>query len=191
MVSSLIPNLKRKLRLNNSMDALVELIKIIVPACIVLYAAYLLVRSFIAREIDLKKLEIRARSIETTLPLRLQAYERMALFLERISPNNLLLRLAIPGLPAKEFQQILLNEIRDEYNHNVSQQIFMSDVVWELVKSAKEDLILTINESVSEIGVEATSLDLSKRIMEKTLNKQADSIAHAMSALKSEIHQTF
>jgi hypothetical protein len=189
--SRLIPNLKRKLRLNNSMDAFIELIKIIVPASIVLYAAYLLVRSFIAREIDLKKLEIRGRSIETTLPLRLQAYERMALFLERISPNNLLLRLAVPGLPAKEFQQILLNEIRDEYNHNVSQQIFMSEVVWDLVRNAKEDLIMTINDAITDVSAEGTTIDLSKRIMERVMNKSVDPIALAMSELKKEIQQAF
>lgn len=173
------------------MDALVELIKIIVPASIVLYAAYLLVRSFIAREIDLKKLEIRSRSIETTLPLRLQAYERMALFLERISPNNLLLRLAVPGLPAKEFQQILLNEIRDEYNHNVSQQIFMSEVVWDLVRNAKEDLIMTINDAITDVPSEGTTIDLSKRIMERVMTKSVDPIALAMSELKKEIQQAF
>lgn len=173
------------------MDAFVELIKILVPALIVLYAAYLLVRSFIAREIDMKRLEVRGRSIETTLPLRLQAYERIALFLERITPNNLLIRLSIPGLPAKEFQQVLLNEIRSEYNHNVSQQIFMSEGVWELVKSAKEDLIMTINESISELDDQATSLDLSKKIVEKSMGKPEDSIAHALSELKREIQQAF
>src|SRR4051812_20375809 len=67
----------------NSMDALIEFGKLLIPASVVLYAAYLLVRSFIQKEIDLKKLEIRGRSIETVLPSRLQAYERMALFLER------------------------------------------------------------------------------------------------------------
>jgi hypothetical protein len=173
------------------MDALVELIKILVPASIVLYAAYLLVRSFIAREIDMKRIEVRARSIETTLPIRLQAFERIALFLERISPNNLLVRLNAPGMPAREFQHHLLNEIRNEYNHNVSQQIFMSEGVWDLVKNAKEDLILSINESVSELDEQATTIDLSKKIFEKAINKPIDPIAHALSELKKEIQQTF
>jgi len=173
------------------MDALVELIKILVPASIVLYAAYLLVRSFIMREIDMKRMEVRGRSIEITLPLRLQAYERITLFLERISPNNLLVRLNAPGMPAREFQHLLLNEIRNEYNHNVSQQIFMSGDIWDLVKNAKEDLILSINESVSELDEQAMTIDLSKKIFEKAINKQVDPIAHALSELKKEIQQTF
>jgi hypothetical protein len=173
------------------MEAFVELIKITVPALIVLYAAYLLVRAFIARETDLKRLEIRSRSLETTLPIRLQAYERMALFLERITPDNLLLRVALPGLPAREFQQLLLSEIRNEYNHNVSQQIFMSEVVWDLVRNAKEDLILTINDSITELAPEAVAIDLSKKIMERVINKPVDPIAHALTELKREIQQTF
>ena len=63
------------------MDALIELIKVLVPASVVLYAAYLLVRTFIHKEIELRKLEVRSRAIETVLPNRLQAYERMVLFL--------------------------------------------------------------------------------------------------------------
>ena len=173
------------------MDALIEFIKILVPASVVLYAAYLLVRSFIQRDIDLKKLEVRGRSIETVLPNRLQAYERMALFLERISPQNLLVRLTAPGMTAREFHQLLLNEIRNEYNHNASQQVYMSEDVWSLIKSAKEDLIVSINDASSEMGAESTSLDLSKKIFEKSITKSVEPIAHALSELKKEIQQTF
>jgi len=173
------------------MDALIEFIKILVPASIVLYAAYLLVRSFIQRETDLKKLEIRGRSIETVLPTRLQAYERMTLFLERISPQNLLVRLTASGMAAREFHQLLLAEIRNEYNHNASQQVYMSEEVWSLIKSAKEDLIMVINEAAGEMTPEGTSLDLSKRIFEKSINKTVDPIAHALTELKKEIQQTF
>src|SRR5690606_6021575 len=126
------------------MDALIEFGKILIPASVVLYAAYLLVRSFIQKEIEMKKLEIRGKSIETVLPSRLQAYERMTLFLERISPQNLLIRLSGPGMTAREFHQLLLSEIRTEYNHNASQQVYMSQEVWDLIINAKEDLIVSI-----------------------------------------------
>ena len=89
------------------MNALLEFGKLLIPAAIVLYAVYLMVRSFIQREIDLKKLEVRGRSIETILPARLQAYERMVLFLERISPQNLLIRLNNPGLSARFSKNIV------------------------------------------------------------------------------------
>ena len=173
------------------MDALVEFIKILVPASVVLYGAYLLVRMFIQKEVDLKKLEVRGKSIETVLPNRLQAYERMALFLERISPQNLLVRLNASGMTSKEFHQLLLSEIRSEYNHNVAQQVYMSENIWNLIKNAKEDLIVSINDASIEMKMDSTSLDLSRKIFEKSISKSVDPIAHALSELKKEIQQTF
>ncbi len=173
------------------MDALVELIKVLVPASVVLYAAYLLVRTFIQKEIELRKLEVRSRAIETVLPNRLQAYERMVLFLERMAPQNLLVRLNSSSMPSREFHQLLLSEIRNEYNHNVSQQVYIGQEVWELIKNAKEDLIVSINDAASEMNMESTSLDLSKKIFEKSINKQVDPLGHALIELKKEIQQTF
>jgi hypothetical protein len=173
------------------MEVLIEFGKFLIPSGIVLYVTYLLVRSFIQKEIDLKTLEVRGRSIETVLPNRLQAYERMALFLERMSPQNLLVRLNTSAMPAREFHQLLLAEIRSEYNHNVSQQIYMTEALWSLIKNAKEDLTVTINESANEMPQEAISLDLAKKIFEKSINKTIDPIAHALTELKKEIQSTF
>ena len=173
------------------MEVLIEYGKILLPSAIVLYAMYLMVRSFIIKEIEVKKLEIRTRSIETILPNRLQAYERMCLFLERISPPNLLLRLNNPGYSARDFHKMLLDEIRNEYNHNVAQQIYMSEDVWNMIKNAKEDLVILINEASSGMTPEATSLDLARKIFELALEKKVEPIGHALSELKKEIQQTF
>jgi hypothetical protein len=173
------------------MEALIEFGKILIPAALVLYAVYLMVRSFIIKEIELKKLEIRTRSIETILPARLQAYERMTLFLERIAPQNLLIRLNNPGFTARDFQRVLLDEIRSEYNHNVSQQVYMSEEVWNQVRNAKEDLVMVINDAASTVAAEATSIELSKKIFELIMAKQVDLIGLALSELRKEIQQTF
>lgn len=173
------------------MNIVIELIKVIVPASVVLYAVYLVVRSFIQREIELKKLEVRGRSIETILPSRLQAYERMTLFLERISPQNLLIRLANPAFSAKDLQKVLLDEIRNEYNHNASQQVYMSEEVWSQIRNAKEDLIILINEASSRMMPDAKSIDLSKKIFEMAMEKKVDLIALALTELKKEIQQIF
>ena len=173
------------------MESLIEFGKILIPASLVLYAVYLTVRSFIVKEIELKKLEVRSRSIETILPARLQAYERITLFLERISPQNLLIRLNNPAFTSRDFQKVLLDEIRSEYNHNVSQQVYMSEEVWNLVRNAKEDLIIMINESAGEIAPDTACIELSKKIFEMVMNKKQDPIGHALSELKKEIQQTF
>ena len=173
------------------MDAFLEIIKIALPAALVLYAMYLVVKSFIAKEIEKIRLEVRGRSIETVLPNRLQAYERMALFLERMHPQNLMVRLNQVGLSAREFQEILLIEIRNEYNHNVSQQVYMSDEAWNLIVTAKEDLILTINDAISKCEDDSSSTDLSRLIIEGVAGKSVDPITEALKYLKDEIRQTF
>jgi hypothetical protein len=173
------------------MDVLLNLLMILVPASVVLYAVYLMVRSFIIKEIELKKLEVRSRSMETVLPIRLQAYERMTLFLERTSPQNLLVRINQPGLNAREFHKLLLEEVRNEYNHNVSQQIYIGEEVWSLIKNAKEDLILEINEASQSVHPEASSIELAKKIFEVALNKKVDPVGLALSELKKEIQRTF
>jgi len=172
------------------MEQVLEFAKIIVPAGLVLYAMYLTMKSFLNKELEKKMLEIRAKSIETVLPSRLQAYERMCLFLERISPSSLILRLNIGKFTAVEFQHILHNEIREEYNHNVSQQVYMSIEVWDLIKGAKEELVTIINESALKMNEGATSIDLSKEILE-TVHSRTDSIANALIEVKNEISQVF
>jgi predicted AlkP superfamily phosphohydrolase/phosphomutase len=86
---------------------------------------------------------------------------------------------------------VLLDEIRNEYNHNVSQQVYMSEQVWNQVKNAKEDLVILINEASSRVTMESTSLDLSKKIFEMAMDKKVDPIGHALSELKKEIQQIF
>lgn len=173
------------------MEAVIELAKLIIPAALVLYAMYLTVRVFVNKELDKQRLEIRGRSIETILPNRIHAYERVCLFLERITPNSLLIRVNNGQYTARELQQILLNEIREEYNHNVSQQVYMSEEAWEQVKNAKEDLITAINEASGQLPPDATGRDLSKRIFEIYISRETDPVNHALRVVKDEIRQIF
>jgi hypothetical protein len=173
------------------MDVLIEFTKILLPAALVLYAMYLGVRTMIGRELSQQQLDVRQKSIEITLPVRMQAYERICLFLERITPSNLIVRVNDPALSAPAFQQLLLQEIRDEYNHNVSQQVYMSTEVWEMVKTAKEDLILDINTAAEGLNEESGSVDLAKRIFEHLMNKNIDPIDHALKSVKAEIARSF
>lgn len=173
------------------MDVILEYGKILIPAALVLYAMYLTVKSFLNKEIEKAALEVRGRSIETVLPNRLQAYERMCLFLERISPESLVARLSNGDYTAKEFQYILLNEIREEYNHNVSQQVYMSEKVWDLIKNAKEDLIASINSVSSSLEKDVKHTELSKKLIEETVSKETNLISLALSEAKKEIQQTF
>ncbi|MEO1050838.1 MAG: hypothetical protein AAFX87_09430 [Bacteroidota bacterium] len=173
------------------MEILIEFGKLLIPAGLVLYAMYLTVKSFLNKELDKIKFEVHGKNVNTVLPIRLQAYERICLFLERISPNNLIVRLNDAKYSAPEFQQLLLREIREEYNHNVSQQVYMSSEVWELVQNAKEDLIVTINNAAAGLSAEATSIDLARQIFEGMMQKEVDPVALALLEVKNEIRQSF
>src|SRR5690349_12650340 len=115
---------------------ILELLKIIVPTLIVAVGMYYLTTSYINRDYRHKLLELRMNNVKTTLPARLQAYERIILFLERITPSNMLIRLSGASMTAQEYHRLLLVEIRSEFEHNVTQQMYMSEQAWEQVKKA-------------------------------------------------------
>jgi hypothetical protein len=174
-----------------NLTTLKEFVYILLPASIVLYAMYLTVKAFLDKETEQRILDIKARNTEAVLPIRLQAYERMCLFLERIAPNNLLLRLNEPALSAREFQQLLLSEIRQEYNHNLSQQVYMSDQAWGAIKSAMEEIIMLINTSSANLPSDAVALDLARSVFDTIINQERDPTGTALKIVKDEIRQNF
>lgn len=169
------------------MEIISDLIKILLPASLVLLGIYLTVESVLKKQFEKNVLEIRSKNTEIILPVRLQAYERMALFLERISPHNLIIRINQPNMTAGEMQAIMLHEIREELNHNLSQQIYMTEVVWTLIRNATEDITSTINTCAQQIESDRPSIELARKIFEVQMNKEGDLIQKAMSELKSEI----
>ncbi len=171
------------------METFIELLKILGPALIVLYAVYLMVRSFLSSRLDEVRTATYQKNQETILPVRLQAYERITLLLERVSPNNLITRLNNPDFTAREFQQVLVSEIRQEFNHNLAQQIYLSEEAWAYVSGAVEDLITTINEAGRGLDDDAKSLDLAKAVFESSIEK--DSVQNAILYVKREIREVF
>ena len=89
------------------MDTLLEFAKLLIPAGAVLYGMYLVVKSFVQKELDKAEIEVKSNNAEVILPLRLQAYERISLFLERISPNNLVIRIRDNSFSAGQFHHAL------------------------------------------------------------------------------------
>lgn len=173
------------------MELVADLVKIILPAGLVLWAMYLTVSSFIKKDVVEKELAIKAETTKMLLPIRLQAYERMALFLERISPNNLLTRLNGQTPNVVSFQQLMLSEIREEFSHNLSQQVYMSDEAWTVVKNAMNETVALINLSARELAPELPAFELSKRIFEVIMEKNINPSDEALSIIKKEIRENF
>lgn len=173
------------------MDALIDFGKILLPAGTVLYAMFLVVKSFLTKELEKKLIDIKIKNTETVLPIRLQAYERICLFLERISPNNLVIRLNNASLTAPQFQQVLIAEIRQEFNHNLSQQVYLSDEAWSMVKNAMEDIVSVVNIAAQQLKSDDKSVDLAKKIFELMMEKNNDPIAVVLKKVKDEIRTSF
>ncbi|MDN3668261.1 hypothetical protein QWY93_02820 [Echinicola jeungdonensis] len=173
------------------MEYLTDLLKIILPAGLVIYGMYVVTVSFLKKDRDMKLVELKTKNMEKVLPVRLQAGERLCLLLERLTPNNLVRRVSNHAYSAPELHSLLLSEVREEFNHNLSQQVYFSDETWEAVKKAVEDIVTVINRASQDIDQDSRGIDLAKRIFEITLEQKNDSIAFALNKVKSEIRVYF
>ena len=173
------------------MDTLLELLKYTLPALVVFLTAFIMFRGFIQQEENRVRKEISDRNRKTVLPIRLQAYERLALLLERISPESIIMRINKPGMTAKELYSELLSSIRAEFDHNISQQVYISNEAWELIISARGKVINLLNNASAQVKDEATALTLSQKIFELTMELKAQPINDAMQFLKKEMEQFY
>lgn len=158
-----------------------------VPALLVFFTAFTLIKKFIGNEERNKLIETKRMLQKEVLPLRLQAYERITLFLERISPNNLLVSAYKPGMTAGRFQKELIGKIRSEFEHNITQQIYMSSNAWRAVRNAKEEVMKLIITASATVNPEAPGLELSKSIFSKLTEMGESPTQVAINEMKKEI----
>ena len=111
-----------------------------------------------------------------TQPLQLAAYERLVILADRIAIPNLISRSSQPGLSKTEMQQLLTQTIKQEYDHNISQQIYVSADAWDAVRNLKDQNIHLINQVVSVLPAEASGMDLNKKILDFVLNQPQGSL---------------
>lgn len=172
------------------MELLVELLKYSIPAALVLVGMLLVMRENQKKAETRERYQLMQKSLADIIPLRLQAYERAILFLERISPEHLLLRVDGRGKTARIFHAQLLVEIRAEYEHNIAQQLYVSPESWMGLVQAKEQVTSLINQSVQEVSPEAGGVELGKRILQKMMDSQSPSFP-AIMALKGDVQGMF
>jgi len=168
---------------------LLEILKYVLPAAIVFLTSYLTIRSFLEKEERKHRHELNMNNNKLVTPLKLQAYERIVLFLERITPDALLVRVASNNINARQMQTFLLTTIRQEYEHNISQQIYVSPDAWEAVKTAKESITKLVNAAAMRLDDEASALDLSKLMIEMYLAVEESPTTYAIVKIKNEIQE--
>jgi hypothetical protein len=113
------------------------------------------------------------------VPLQLTAYERLAILCERIAIPNLISRTSHPAATAKEMQALLIENIKQEFEYNASQQIYVSKVTWDAVRNLRDQSMLIINQVSSVLPDEATATDLNKQLLQ-VMMKHEDAALHTI-----------
>jgi hypothetical protein len=152
---------------------LLEILKYTVPALVVMAASYMIVKKFLVSEISRKQLTLFKDTQETTMRLRLQAYERLVLFIERIHPRQLIPRVYQAGMTVNDLRQMLVFNINTEFEHNLSQQIYVSKQVWDTVKGVKEQEIGMVNQIAQQLQGDAPAKELHARIVDYVLTTES------------------
>jgi hypothetical protein len=166
-------------------DKIFEVFLYAVPALITGMIAYYFFKEHTKNEDGRRRFLLHKDLQVNTLPTRLQAYERMSLFLERITPSKLLIRVAPNSSIKEDYERLLIGSIEQEFEHNLSQQIYMSDECWNIITAAKNATIQLVRKA-GLLKKTNTANKLREVILQEMLEKRAPSDA-ALSFIKKEV----
>ena len=160
-----------------------EILKYTIPSLIVSITIYILIRNFLNQMYQLQALKQSKRQNKGILTLRLQAYERLIMFCERMSIDNMVYRLNHADMGVKELKNAMLIAIQQEYEHNITQQIYISENLWKIIQLAKDELQDLVLNSDGE-----TAVDLISKIRNQMNANKIDPANYAKSAIRNEVH---
>jgi hypothetical protein len=180
------------------MELPLQILILVLPSVIILVVTYLILRNstetmknFFHEEIKHRREEIKAANNNLVAPMRIQAHERMILFLERISPDNLVLRLHQADMNARMFHSELIRALRAEFEHNLSQQLYLSIGAWKMITTAKEETAKLINLTADSLPVTATGLEFGQAIINNASKMAKTPPEVAIEYLKQEFVENF
>ena len=180
------------------MELPLQVLVLVIPSLGILLVTYLIMRNstetmkeFFHEEIKHRREEIKAANNNIVAPMRVQAYERMILFLERISPDNLVLRIHQPDMNSPMFHGELIRAIRSEFEHNLSQQIYLSIGAWKMITTAKEETTKLINLTAESLHNTATGLEFGQAIINNASKMKKTPTEVATEYLKKEFAESF
>jgi hypothetical protein len=156
------------------LETILEILKYTLPAIIVLISSYMIVKKFLVTETTRKQIALMHDTKDTTIRYRLQAYERLVLFIERIAPQALVPRIYQKGMSAADLRAALVFNINAEFEHNLSQQVYVSKEVWQTVRGVKDQEVNMINHIHQQLGPNASAVELHKKIVEYVLTAEGE-----------------
>jgi len=168
------------------MNYTIQILLVLIPAGLVLLTAYMVLKKFTDHQTQTTRLGMGKELTFKHLQIKLQAYERLTLFLERIDIPSLLLRLRMSTMTNADLHQALLIAIEKEYEHNLVQQLYISDELWKIIKVAKDTNISLITQLYEKTDGNQNGQQLSDLLM-KSYNTIPSPIPKATSAVKREL----
>jgi len=162
----------------------------LIPAITIAVAFYFSLKKVSEEVTKGKLISLKAENNKIITPIRFQAYERIILLLERLTPSSIIFRITKANMTSQELHTALLEDIRSEFEHNLSQQLYISKEAWAQIKTAREELVRIINTSASEIPAEASSQELATKIFAIFVD-ESSTFQHAKNTLKQEIQELF
>jgi hypothetical protein len=172
-------------------DPLLLILVALLPSVVVFLTSFYLIKQFMGERSRDRVQDVRREDHKHVLPLRLQAYERLTLFLERISPGALVLRVHKSNMTTRMLHSEVVATIREEFEHNVTQQIYVSDKAWAKVKQAKEETIRLMNLSFEQTGEKPSGTEFSQRVFENIGRLSHTPSQDALVVLKEEVRRLF
>ncbi len=173
------------------MEVVLEILKYTIPSIVIFVGMYFILNSFLDSEERKRQLKHRTDNSKLITPIKLQAFERMILFLERINLSNLVMRTYANGMTAKALQSKMHASIREEYEHNIALQLYIPNNTWKMIRSSKEETIKVINNCADQLNDDASGLELSQFILELVGKVETTPTEIAIDALKNEVVKAF
>ncbi|UMB61125.1 hypothetical protein MHL31_02720 [Lutibacter sp. A80] len=167
------------------MEKFIELLTYTIPAIVTGAVAYYFFMNHTDFEQQRLKLSLLKENQKAALPIKLQAYERMTLYLERINPSKLLLRITSINNDKEAYVLSLINTIEQEFEHNLSQQIYISEKCWSIIITSKNATIQLIKQTELNEDVK-TAQDLREAVLKKMLENTPPSTT-ALAFIKDEV----
>lgn len=167
------------------LDRIIELLSYTIPSVVTGVVAYYFFVNHTNNEERKMKLTLLKENQKQALPIKLQAYERMTLYLERISPSSLVIRIPSVNDDKNAYANSIINTISQEFEHNIAQQIYISDKCWNVIIASKNATIQLVKKAQADTTIN-NAQELREGILKATLNIPPPSIT-ALAFIKDEV----
>ncbi|MCB0621160.1 MAG: hypothetical protein KDC43_20955 [Saprospiraceae bacterium] len=168
------------------LEVLLEIIKIAVPGLIVFLTAYYLLGQQLQQQRQAQQMELVKGQKKASFPVRLQAYERLSLFCERIAIPSLLLRLRTDDSTNSSLRVAMLLAIQQEFEHNITQQLYVSEKLWEIVKMARDETVSVINGIYENVDPQGPGKELAGTLFKYLQMQEGNALDVALAAIRKE-----